>query len=102
MSVYRTIGPLVGLTIKGILRYTVSSHVFLYGYETCFLLAAACETLDTSSNAIPTFSTDGIVTSVTYGCDVGYTLTGSTTSTCRSDGTWSFTAPVCGMILHIV
>lgn len=30
-----------------------------------------------------------------YACDSGYTLTGSATRTCKTDGTWSDTAPTC-------
>ncbi len=34
-------------------------------------------------------------TVATYNCDTGYTLNGSATRTCRSDGVWSGLAPVC-------
>ncbi len=31
----------------------------------------------------------------TYTCDTGFTLTGSATRTCTSDGEWTPAAPVC-------
>ena len=30
-----------------------------------------------------------------YNCDTGYNLNGGKTKTCRSDGTWSVSAPTC-------
>ena len=32
---------------------------------------------------------------VTYTCDTGYTLNGSSMRTCQTDGAWSDTAPSC-------
>ena len=32
---------------------------------------------------------------LTYACDIGYALTGSATTTCQPNGTWSGTAPTC-------
>ena len=31
----------------------------------------------------------------TFTCDTGYEVTGSGTSTCQSDGSWSSSAPTC-------
>lgn len=33
--------------------------------------------------------------SVTYTCDIGYTLVGNVERVCQSDGTWSGTRPEC-------
>ena len=32
----------------------------------------------------------------TYTCDDGFVLTGTSTRTCRDDGTWSDESPTCG------
>lgn len=41
-------------------------------------------------------TTDGLQTQASYTCDVGYTLSGYQTITCRGDGTWDFSEPQCG------
>ena len=35
---------------------------------------------------------------VTYACDTGYELVGSTTTTCQATGSWSNAAPVCNLL----
>ncbi|XP_064386661.1 sushi, von Willebrand factor type A, EGF and pentraxin domain-containing protein 1-like [Halichondria panicea] len=46
-----------------------------------------------------TASSRPVYTVATYTCDTGYTLNGDTTRTCRSDGIWSGSSPVCQQIL---
>ena len=40
---------------------------------------------------------------VTYSCNTGFVVTGSTTATCQADGTWDNTATVCNAgIIYIL
>ena len=39
---------------------------------------------------------------VTYTCDVGYTLQGSNSRTCQSDGQWSGSVPQCRSEFYLV
>ena len=36
----------------------------------------------------------------TYTCDTGYTLSGSQSRTCRADGTWTLSKPLCEGIIR--
>jgi hypothetical protein len=40
--------------------------------------------------------TDGLSTSAVISCETGYTISGTRTVKCRSDGTWDFSTAVCG------
>lgn len=61
-----------------------------------FFLLVVCESLDTTSGGEISFGTDGQTTTATYSCEAGYTISGTSPLTCRSDGTWDFTAATCG------
>lgn len=43
-----------------------------------------------------TLTSDGIVTSVTFTCDQGHTLKGTSAASCSSAGLWSEPQPECG------
>ena len=48
-----------------------------------------------------TQETDGKVTTTTYACADSYGLSGSSTSDCRSDGTWDSLTPTCGKLENL-
>ncbi|MDB5218181.1 MAG: hypothetical protein JWO86_6108 [Myxococcaceae bacterium] len=93
----RTFSCSAGYTLTGSATTTCqASHAWSNPSPTC--AASSC-------GAVPTAPAHGSVTaptpgagttgdSVTYGCDAGYTLTGSATATCQTSGAWS-AAPVC-------
>ncbi|XP_060586067.1 sushi, von Willebrand factor type A, EGF and pentraxin domain-containing protein 1-like [Ruditapes philippinarum] len=54
-----------------------------------------CSTLSTHMGGTVAISSNGINTQATYTCFSGYTLNGMSPITCRSDGSWDFTAPTC-------
>lgn len=58
--------------------------------------AVICEPLSTVSSGTYATSTDGETTTVTYECDVGYTMSGSSNAFCSSAGLWSTSEPTCG------
>ncbi|WAQ98147.1 SVEP1-like protein [Mya arenaria] len=53
-----------------------------------------CATLQ-ATNAFTNASTDGLTTVMEFTCDVGYTLVGSSSTQCRSDGLWTNDPPSC-------
>ena len=55
-----------------------------------------CETLTSLTNGTLSVQTDGVVTRVIYQCDVGFSMVGSQSGECQSDGSWNFGTPVCG------
>ncbi|XP_053399292.1 CUB and sushi domain-containing protein 3-like [Mercenaria mercenaria] len=55
----------------------------------------ACVSLNTPSGGSVSIQTDGQITSALFTCQTGYTISGTSTVTCRSDGTWDFTSAAC-------
>lgn len=66
------------------------SEIFFYP------LAAVCEDLVAPANGNVTLSTNDTVTTARFLCSTGYTLSGSDSVTCLSDGTWTDDVPMCG------
>ena len=62
-----------------------------YSYPT-----VVCPSLSLANGMVsysdPTLGEDSVAT---HSCDIGYTYSGDITRTCRSDGTWSGSAPTC-------
>ncbi|XP_052281318.1 sushi, von Willebrand factor type A, EGF and pentraxin domain-containing protein 1-like [Dreissena polymorpha] len=55
-----------------------------------------CKTLTFSTlSTSVALTTDGLETTASFSCAVGYTLNGHVRITCRSDGTWDFSQPLC-------
>ena len=63
----------------------------------CYSLHSAIDCGDpgTPTNGQRSLSTTTYNSVVTYTCDVGYTLQGSNSRTCQSDGQWSGSVPQC-------
>lgn len=55
-----------------------------------------CDSLSVPSGGNVTHSTDGLTTKAYFTCLAGYTLSGSSTLTCGSDGSWDVQSPSCG------
>lgn len=65
--------------------------------RSCFdPIAAVCDELVTPANGNVTLSTNNTVTTASFLCSEGYTLSGSDGVTCLYDGTWSDDVPTCG------
>ena len=67
--------------------------------------AINCGDSGTPTNSQRTLSSTTYNSVVTYTCDVGYTLQGSNSRTCQSNGQWSGSVPQCTRMLssiHIV
>ena len=54
-----------------------------------------CGDPGTPTNSQRSLSSTTYNSVVTYTCDVGYTLLGSNSRTCQSDGQWSGSVPQC-------
>ena len=64
-------------------------------FTTLSTAAVGCADPGTPTNGQRTLSSTNYNSVVTYTCDVGYTLQGSNTRTCQSDGQWSGSVPQC-------
>ena len=73
--------------------------LMLYIAVCCFInvscLAIDCGDPGTPTNGQRTLSSTTYNSVVTYTCDVGYTLQGSNSRTCQSNGQWSGSIPHC-------
>ena len=61
------------------------------------LFSVKCEDIASIDNGDLTLSTDGVVTIAVFTCDIGSTINGSSTAECGTDGSWTVTAPQCGI-----
>ena len=95
-------------TVGGVASYTCNSGYELIGSETricqndgnwserapiCRIIR--CGPLNNPSNGQVSVRDNTVGGVATYTCNTGYSLFGSTTRTCRNDGTWSGDEPVC-------
>ena len=62
-------------------------------------LSATCKSLSTPPGGSMNLSTDGIVTTATFTCEVGSTIMGTVLLTCQSDSNWDQSEPSCGNYL---
>ncbi|WAQ98671.1 SVEP1-like protein [Mya arenaria] len=53
------------------------------------------ECIPTITDGMVTVSTDGLISSAEYACDVGHTMTGTSVLTCDTSGVWSGNSPSC-------
>ena len=68
-------------------------------YTFLFSPAVDCGDPGTPTNGQRSLSSATYNSVVTYTCDVGYTLQGSNSRTCQSDGQWSESVPQCQRML---
>ena len=71
--------------------------VLCYTYLSAFFLSVSCTALSVPQGGNVSLETNGLTTTAQYMCDNGYSLVGSMTLTCRSDGSWDLTESSCGM-----
>ena len=65
------------------------------------LFSVSCQTLGYPDGSNISISSINSVTVATISCSTGYTLNGAKSLTCRSDGSWDFILPTCGMVLFL-
>ena len=56
-----------------------------------------CAEITTPLNGSKIQTTNGTSTLLTFNCDIGFTLIGSSELICLRDGSWSELVPTCGM-----
>lgn len=61
---------------------------------------AVCGALNAPSIGTVDMISDGMVTIVKVTCPTGFSLIGQSTLTCRTDGSWDYSIPTCGMLLY--
>ncbi len=61
----------------------------------CSLLVTDCGPLENPKQGRVTFQSTTVTSTATYSCNKGYLLVGVATRTCRSNGEWSGSAPLC-------
>ena len=78
-----------------------SIAVSLYPCEFLYLTTPAVDCGDpgTPTNGLRTLSSTTYNSVVSYTCDVGYTLQGSNSRTCQSNGQWKSRIPSCKRML---
>ena len=59
-------------------------------------ISVLCPPWNSVQNGSMTVSTNGTVSSTSFGCDTGYSLKGSSAAVCQADGTWDAVTPTCG------
>ena len=67
-----------------------------------FSAAVDCGTLTNPLNGQVTFTATTFMSTATYSCNSGYTLSRNETRTCEASGTWSGTAPTCDRKYNMV
>ncbi|XP_052791545.1 CUB and sushi domain-containing protein 3-like [Mya arenaria] len=107
-------GSVVVSTDGGTVRYSCDSGTTLAGNveQQCQTngqgwagtppICVSCTTLTQPDNGNMTTSTDGSASTVTYTCDVGYTLAGDGTRQCSVTGVWTGSDPICQMCTALV
>jgi hypothetical protein len=81
-------------------RYVVLTVILQkkdFMFNIVFHITVLCDNLLAIDGGSYSYSTDGETTQVTYECDEGYSLSGSSSATCSSLGSWSKSQPKCGM-----
>ena len=64
-------------------------------------ISVQCPALQPPTGGNSTITTNNTATLTTFKCDVGYTLKGSVTAVCQTDGTWDSAVPDCGNKIYV-
>ena len=76
------------------------SHALIF-YMHSMIAAINCGSPSEPDNGAVTFTSTTFQSQATFTCDSGYSLEGSSSRTCQSDGTWSGQAPVCNRGIYM-
>ena len=60
-----------------------------------FVFSVSCPELQFPDSGMVEIQTDGVTSMAIFSCLSGYYLHGENTLTCRTDGTWDNTDPIC-------
>ena len=71
----------------------LGNSVVLYAFV--YVTAGGCGDPGTGVHIFRTLSGTAVGDTVTYACQTGYTLSGSSSRTCQTDGYWSGNLPTC-------
>ncbi|XP_035662466.1 P-selectin-like [Branchiostoma floridae] len=63
-----------------------------------YMPAVQCPTLSNPTNGAVSCSSRNYGDVASYSCNTGYNLNGYSTRTCQSSGSWSYSAPTCGVV----
>ena len=91
-----------------LLQKKINSHlhcVYSLGYMACTIHIKfyifnieACDTIQNVAGGTVSLSTDGVMTLASFTCETGYTMSGDSSISCRSDGTWNVSQPLCSKL----
>ena len=83
--------------------YAMPCEVCISNNITMYSMTAAinCGTPSELDNGAVTFTSTTFQSQATFTCDSGYSLEGSSSRTCQSDGTWSGQTPVCNRGIYV-
>ena len=81
--------PLAPFVKVGALAAAINLCTLYFTTVNCGLLT------DPTNGQVDTSSGTTFGSTATYTCDTGYTLSGSQSRTCRADGNWTSTEPLC-------
>ena len=98
MKQVHTVQRLVLASVLG--SVALSYHSPVQSIVTVSSPAIDCGDPGTPTNGQRSLSSTTYNSVVTYTCDVGYTLQGSNSRTCQSDGQWSGSVPQCNRTLY--
>ena len=65
-------------------------------WRSLFVFEGKCADLSTLDGGSFELTTNGLQSTVSYNCNVGYTLDGTYSMTCLTTGIWNDTEPGCG------
>ena len=80
----------------------VSNNFIKYTLYTVASIIGSCGYLSSPSYGRVSVTTLGIRERATYTCNSGFSLVGSSTRTCLSEGSWSGSQPICNCMLNVL
>ena len=80
------------IVLVSLFSVSVLAYLSLFDFSPTVVDCGDPGTLTNGQRSLPSTTYNSVVT---YTCDVGYTLQGSNSRTCQSDGQWSGSVPRC-------